>query len=143
VKTVSKTLKDLKPRLVGVELYFDDLSRAQEFYADTLGLTLGDTATNHHARFDTPTCFVCLERKGVENYPSANKAVLFIEVADLRRAIGALGGNIVKYEAAVDRPWVVLHDPEGHNVLLLQTGAKNKATAKSRRKQKQPVRKAA
>jgi predicted enzyme related to lactoylglutathione lyase len=143
VKTVSKTLKDLKPRLAGVELYFNDLNRAQEFYADTLGLTLGDAAPNHHARFDTPTGFVCLERKGVENYPSANKAVLFIEVADLRRAVEALGGNIVRSEAAVDRPWAVLHDPEGHNILLLQAGAKRKAVAKSRRKQKRPEKKAA
>jgi catechol 2,3-dioxygenase-like lactoylglutathione lyase family enzyme len=143
VKTVSKTLKDLKPRLVGVELYFDNLNRAQEFYADTLGLTLGDTITNHHAKFDTPTGFVCLERKGVENYPSADKAVLFIEVADLRRTVGVLAGNIVRYEAAVVRPWAVLHDPEGHNILLLQAGAKKTAVAKSRRKQKQPAKKAA
>jgi hypothetical protein len=86
---------------------------------------------------------VCLERKRVENYPSANKAVLFIEVADLRRAVEALGGNILRYEAAEDQPWAVLHDPEGHNILLLRADAKSKAVAKSRRKQKQPAKKAA
>jgi catechol 2,3-dioxygenase-like lactoylglutathione lyase family enzyme len=120
MKTISTRMKDLKPRLVGVELYFDDLSKAQDFYADTLGLTLGDAAANHHARFDTPTGFVCLERKGVENYPSPDKAVLFIGVANLGRAVEALGRHILKYESAADRPWAVLHDPEGHNVLLLE-----------------------
>jgi hypothetical protein len=78
---IPATMKGLQPRLVGVELYFDDLNKAQDFYANTLGLRLGDAAANHHARFDTPTAFVCLEKRGVENYLSANKAVLFIEVA--------------------------------------------------------------
>jgi hypothetical protein len=87
---------------------------------------------------------VCLEKRGVENYLSANKAVLFIEVADLRSALDALGPDkIVKYETATDRPWAVLHDPEGHNILLLQANAKNKAIGKSRRKPKQPAKKAA
>jgi catechol 2,3-dioxygenase-like lactoylglutathione lyase family enzyme len=127
-------MKDLKPCLLGVELYFDDLSKAQDFYADTLGLTLGDVAANHHARFDTPTGFVCLERKGVENYPSANKAVLFIGVANLGHAVKALERHIFKYEPAVDRPWAVLHDPEGHNILLLQADREQETRKAVRKK---------
>jgi catechol 2,3-dioxygenase-like lactoylglutathione lyase family enzyme len=127
-------MKDLKPCLLGVELYFDDLSKAQDFYADTLGLTLGDVAANHHARFDTPTGFVCLERKGVENYPSANKAVLFIGVANLGHAVKVLERHIVKYEPAVDRPWAVLHDPEGHNILLLQADREQETRKAVRKK---------
>lgn len=120
MKTTSTGIKDLKPRLVGVELYFDDLNKAQDFYANTLGLTLRDAVANHHARFDTPTGFVCLERKGVENYPSTDKAVLFIGVTNLDRAVKALGHHVVKHESAEDRPWAVIHDSEGHNVLLLE-----------------------
>jgi catechol 2,3-dioxygenase-like lactoylglutathione lyase family enzyme len=124
---IPATMKNLQPRLVGVELYFDDLNKAQDFYANTLGLTLGDAAANHHARFDTPTGFVCLEKKGVENYPSANKAVLFIGVADLRRAGEALGtDHIVRYEPTADRSSAVIHDPEGHNILLVEADANAK-----------------
>jgi predicted enzyme related to lactoylglutathione lyase len=104
-------------RFVGVELYFEDLERARNFYAETLGLSLSDEEPGHHAKFGGGAGFICLEKKGVENYPSKDKAVLFFEVPDLKAAIRAIGReNIVKAEAT----WVVLHDPEGHNVLLLQ-----------------------
>ena len=117
-----------KMHLAGVELYFDDLEKATRFYRDTLGLKISSEAAGHHAQFDTGTAFVCLERKGCESYPSRDKAVIFLEVADLRAAIQALGRDrILQYEP--DRrggrtPWAVLHDPEGHNVLLLEAPEK-------------------
>jgi catechol 2,3-dioxygenase-like lactoylglutathione lyase family enzyme len=104
-------------RLIGTELYFSDLERAREFYTSVLGLKISDEQPGHHARFDLGAAFLCLERKGSESYPSQDKAVLFFEVADLRAAIGELGEQrIVQHEAT----WAVLHDPEGHNILLLQ-----------------------
>jgi predicted enzyme related to lactoylglutathione lyase len=109
----------MKPgaRFVGVELYFEDLERARNFYAETLGLRISDQQVGHHAKFESGVGFVCLESKGAENYPSQDKAVLFFEVPDLKSAINAIGREkIVKSEAT----WAVLHDPEGHNILLLQ-----------------------
>ncbi len=104
-------------RLLGVELYFENLDRARSFYGGTLGLSLSDEEPGHHAKFSGDTGFICLEKKGVENYPSKDKAVLFFEVPDLKSAINAIGRErIVKSEAT----WAILHDPEGHNVLLLQ-----------------------
>jgi len=44
--------------------------------------------------------------------------VLFFEVADLQTSIAAIATNqLVK----VEKSWAVLHDPEGHNVLLLES----------------------
>jgi predicted enzyme related to lactoylglutathione lyase len=105
------------PRFVGVELYFQDLDRARNFYVETLGLPISAEQPGHHAQFSGEAGFVCLEKKGVENYPSKDKAVLFFEVPDLKSAVDAIGrANIVRAEAT----WAVLHDPEGHNILLLQ-----------------------
>jgi hypothetical protein len=72
--------------LVGVELYFEDLPRARAFYQEVLGLELAETQEGHHAKFMTPGGFICLERQGVEEYPSADKAVLFFEVTNLSQA---------------------------------------------------------
>ena len=114
-------MKHLGPRLVGVELYVEDLEKARAFYADVLGLDLAEAEPGHHAKFDTGGGFVCLERRGVESYPSADKAVIFLEVSDLRQAVGRVAPDrLVRYEAGGARPWAVLRDPEGHNVLLLQ-----------------------
>lgn len=110
-----------KTRLAGVELYFDDLPRARAFYVDVLGLDLIEEAADHHAKFETGGTFLCLEKRGVEDYPSADKAVVFFEVADLRQAVEQVGPNhVVRYEPAAASAWAVLHDPEGHNVLLVQ-----------------------
>jgi predicted enzyme related to lactoylglutathione lyase len=110
-------------RLAGIELYFDDLPRAKAFYADVLGLDLAEEQAGHHAQFATGTAFVCLEKRGVEDYPSADKAVLFLEVADLARALEGIGAErVVRAELNLPTPWAVLHDPEGHNILLLQAG---------------------
>lgn len=110
----------LSARFVGVELYFDDLERAKKFYRETLGLEISDEQAGHHAKFDSGAGFICLERKGAENYPSSDKAVLFFEVPNLENAIAAIGaGKLVHAEPA----WAVLHDPEGHNVVLLQRPA--------------------
>ena len=101
----------------GVELYFDDLERAKSFYRDVLGLTVADEQPGRHAKFDSGAGFVCLETKGAESYPSKDKAVLFFEVPNISAAIASIGRDrIVQAEPT----WAVLHDPEGHNILLLQ-----------------------
>ena len=104
-------------QFAGVELYFEDLEKAKRFYVDTLGLELSDEQPGHHAKFDSGSGFICLEKRGAESYPSSDKAVLFFEVPDLQSAITAIGEDrLVRSE----RSWAVLHDPEGHNILLLQ-----------------------
>ena len=60
-------------RFIGVELYFDDLERAKNFYQETLGLAVSDEQLGHYAKFDSGGSFVCLERKGAESYPSKDK----------------------------------------------------------------------
>jgi predicted enzyme related to lactoylglutathione lyase len=117
--------KTAKPRMVGVELYFNQLARAKKFYRDILGLTLTNETRGHHAQFAAGDVFLCLERKGAENYPSADKAVVFFEVRELAAAVKALGRKrILRYEpqSGARRPaWALLHDPEGHNILLLES----------------------
>jgi predicted enzyme related to lactoylglutathione lyase len=108
-------------RFVGVELYFEDLERAKRFYAEILGLRVSDEEPGHHARFDCGAGFVCLERKSSETYPSSDKAVLFFEVADLKAAVAVIGKELV---VRCEDQWAVLHDTEGHNILLLQAGPK-------------------
>jgi predicted enzyme related to lactoylglutathione lyase len=110
-------MERIEARFIGVELYFENLERAKEFYTETMGLEVSDERAGHHVKFDSGTGFVCLERKGVESYPSRDKAVLFFEVPDLRSAIAAIGQHrLVQFESR----WAVLHDPEGHNILLLE-----------------------
>ena len=113
-------MAEIQARFVGVELYFDNLPKARQFYADTLGLQVSDERADHYAKFDSSAGFVCLERKGAESYPSQDKAVLFFEVADLNSAIAAIGKDRL---VQAEKTWAVLHDPEGHNVLLLQRTA--------------------
>jgi predicted enzyme related to lactoylglutathione lyase len=110
-------VETISAKFAGVELYFSDLEKARSFYAETLGLQISDEDTKRYAKFNTGAGFVCLERKGSESYPSQDKAVLFFEVPDLQGAIRAIGE-----ERFVERQskWAVLHDPEGHNILLLQ-----------------------
>jgi catechol 2,3-dioxygenase-like lactoylglutathione lyase family enzyme len=107
----------IQAKFIGVELYFDNLEMATKFYIETLGLEVSDERVGHHARFDSGAGFVCLERKGAESYPSKDKAVLFFEVPNLRSAIAAVGQDRVVHS---ERTWAVLHDPEGHNILLLE-----------------------
>jgi predicted enzyme related to lactoylglutathione lyase len=110
-------METIGARLAGVELYFSDLKKARAFYADTLGLEISDEDPQRYTKFSGGAGFVCLERKGSESYPSLDKAVLFFEVSDLQAAIHAIGD-----ERFVERQakWAVLHDPEGHNILLLE-----------------------
>jgi predicted enzyme related to lactoylglutathione lyase len=110
----------LQARFVGVELYFEDLAAAKNFYSKTLGLATAGEQTGHYAKFQAGEAFVCLERKGVESYPSKDKAVLFFQVPDLKQAITAIDPDQVVHS---ERSWAVLHDPEGHNILLLQQSA--------------------
>lgn len=106
-------------KFVGVELYFEDLPRARQFYAETIGLPIAEDQPGHHVKFGTSQGFLCLERKGAEDYPSSDKAVLFFEVPDLPATIAAIGRDcVIRSEPG----WAVLRDPEGHNVLLLQAG---------------------
>ena len=105
-------------RFVGVELYFEELRKARAFYMQLLGLKVAEESPGHFTKFDWNAAFVCLERKGSENYPSNDKAVLFFESTDLDGVVASIGRErFVKIEPT----WAVLHDPEGHNVLLLQT----------------------
>lgn len=110
-------MADIGARFVGVELYFEDLERAKRFYAETLNLSIAEDEPGHHAKFDCERGFVCLEKKGVESYPSKDKAVLFFEVRDLEAAIAAVGKERVVH---AENAWAVLHDPQGHNVLLIE-----------------------
>ena len=113
-----------KLRFIGVELYFDDLENAKQFYRDTLHLEISDEHIGQYAKFGADSNFVCLERKGSESYPSLDKAVLFFEVPDLSAVTDAIGKDrIVHSEAnSSSRPeWAVIHDPEGHNILILQS----------------------
>lgn len=110
-------MEALSARFAGVELYFSDLKKARAFYTDTLGLQISDEDPQRYSKFRAGAGFVCLERKGSESYPSQDKAVLFFEVSDLQAAISTIGEQrFVERQAK----WAVLHDPEGHNVLLLQ-----------------------
>lgn len=102
---------------VGVELYFDDLEKAKAFYSSTLRLEISEDEPGHHAKFNSDKGFLCLERKGVESYPSKDKAALFFEVPNLDTAIRAIGTEKLVH---AERTWAVLHDPEGHNVVLLE-----------------------
>jgi predicted enzyme related to lactoylglutathione lyase len=111
-----KSMERERARFVGVELYFDDLKKAKKFYAEALGLAVSDEEEGHHAKFDSGAGFICLEKKGMESYPSKDKAVLFFEVRDLKVAIEAVGRERF---VQIEREWAVLHDPEGHNVLLM------------------------
>jgi len=113
-------MQPTRARFVGVELYFEHLEKAKTFYQETLGLEVSDDLLGHHVKFDTGGKFICLERRGAESYPSADKAVLFFEVSDLLSTIAAIGKNKIVHSA---ERWAVLHDPEGHNVLLLQGSA--------------------
>src|SRR5260370_29899555 len=117
-------MPETRPRFLGVELYFDDLQSAKRFYRDALGLALAEDSPGHHAKFDFKNAFLCLEKKGVESYPSRDKAVVFFEVDDVQSAIHSIGADRIVHsepDPGGNRPaWAVLHDPEGHNVLLLQ-----------------------
>ncbi|HLN29873.1 MAG TPA: VOC family protein [Gemmataceae bacterium] len=113
-----------KLRLAGIELYFNELDAAKRFNQDTLGLTVRDEEPGHHVQFDGGAAFICLERKGVESYPSDDKAVVFFEVADLQATVEVVGRDRfvqLSEDASGHIAWAVLHDPEGDNVLLLQS----------------------
>jgi predicted enzyme related to lactoylglutathione lyase len=113
-------MERIQAQFVGVELYFEDLETAKKFYVETMGLKVSDEQVGHHAKFDGSAGFVCLERKGSESYPSRDKAVLFFEVPNLKSAIAAIGQDRLVQSGTT---WAVLHDPEGHNILLLEKSA--------------------
>jgi predicted enzyme related to lactoylglutathione lyase len=110
-------MTEISARFLGAGLYFDDLDAAKTFYSQTLGLKLADHQPGHFAKFDSGAGFISLEQKGSESYPSKDQAILFFVVPDLEAAKTAIGADrIVQSEAN----WAVFHDPEGHNILLLQ-----------------------
>jgi len=84
-------MQPIQPRFVGVELYFNDLEKAEKFYEERLGLQFLMSKSGHHVQFDSAGRFICLERKGAESYPSKDKAVWFFEVPSLKSAIAAIG----------------------------------------------------
>ena len=109
-------------RLAGVELYFNDLEAAKRFYRDVVGLALDEDDPPHHARFGLGSAFLCLEAKGVEDYASMDKAVVFVEVADIRAALDRIDSrHVVGSDVSGTPPWAAVRDPEGHTVMLLQT----------------------
>lgn len=114
----------IQPQFLGVEIYFDDLENAKAFYETTLGLVLSGEQAGHHARFDCGGSFLCLERKGAESYPSKDKAVLFFQVPNIESAIASIGRERFVH---CESTWAVLHDPEGYNILLLQSEAADTA----------------
>ena len=62
-------------------------------------------------------------RKGAENYPSQDKAVLFLETADLNATIEPIvRQRILRSETNSEnsQACAVLHDLEGHKILLLE-----------------------
>jgi predicted enzyme related to lactoylglutathione lyase len=109
--------KESAPSFVGVELYFERLEVAKHFYTELLGLEVSEEQSEHFVKFDSAAGFVCLEGKGSESYPSKDKAVLFFEVGDLSATVASIGS---KHFTQIEPAWAVLHDTEGHNVLLLQ-----------------------
>ena len=119
-------MSSINARLVGVELYFDNLVAAKNFYEGTLGLTIFGEQAGHHAQFNVGRAFLCLEKKGkgAENYPSQDKAVIFLEVPNVAATVAAIGQerfvHIEGGAGSTSLPWAVLHDTEGHNVLLLE-----------------------
>ena len=126
-------------RFAGVELYFHDLDRAKKFYVETLGLRVADQAAGRFVRFDSGSGFICLERKGSERYPSQDKAVLFFEVPDVGRAVKSLGRERVVGSDLSGKSrtrWAVLHDPEGHNILLLQSSRSQRGRLRKGRRKK-------
>ena len=88
---LEKPALDIGARFIGVELYFEELEKAKRFYRNVLGLRIAEEEPGHHAKFESGGGFICLEKTGVESYPSQDKAVLFFEVADLQAAISSIG----------------------------------------------------
>lgn len=112
-------------RLTGVELYSADLARSREFYRDVLGLTISEEDPTHHIMFEQGDAFLCLEVQGAENYPSRDKAVLFFGVPNLAATADRIGRHrFVKLELETTKPWAVLHDLDGYNILLLENRRK-------------------
>jgi catechol-2,3-dioxygenase len=122
-------MSSINARLVGVELYFDDLIAAKNFYEGTLGLNIFGEQPGRHAQFNVGQAFLCLEKKGVEDYPSRDKAVIFLEVPSVHDAVAAIGQerfvHIERGTESAAPSWAVLHDTEGHNVLLLEARPKS------------------
>ena len=117
-------MRTAKPRVVGFELYFENLEAAKRFYRDTLGLELSEEQAGRYVKFHAQAGFLCLERKRSEPYPSPDKAVVFLEVANLRALLDSMSPDrVLEYHPGGESPrppWAALHDPEGHNVVLLE-----------------------
>lgn len=59
--------------------------------------------------------------KDPNHIPRRDKAVLFFEVESVERTVAQCGDRVVGQSKPGDRNrWAVLHDPEGHNVLLME-----------------------
>ena len=87
-------------------------------YLQTLGPDIAVEQAGHHAKFEFDAGFICLERKGVESCPSKDKGVRFFETPRLGETVLPIGKEkLVQSE----KDWEVLHDPEGHNIVLIQS----------------------
>jgi len=66
-------MQPVRARFIGVELYFDDLEKAKKFYDETLGLTVSDERTGHHAQFDSGGALFALSGRGLSPIPPKTK----------------------------------------------------------------------
>ncbi len=62
-----------KLRFIGVELYFDDLETAKQFYRDTLHLEISNEQIGHHAKFGADPNFILPGAQGVRILPVAGQ----------------------------------------------------------------------
>ena len=109
------------PGSVGVELYFEDLERAKEFYLDTLGPRISDEQPVTRPSSVLMPRLSAWKQKGPSPIPPAIRPCFSFEVPDPPAAVTAIGQHC----SARSQPrWAVLHDPEGHNILLLPAGPK-------------------
>src|ERR1700721_4120723 len=101
-------MSSINARLVGGEFYFDDLAAAKNFYEGTLGLNIVGEQPGHHAQFNVGRAFLCLEKKGVEDYPSRDKAVIFLEVPSIATAVEGLGQELFSTIPRASKGWGAL-----------------------------------
>ena len=71
---LEKPALDIGARFIGVELYFEELEKAKRFYRNVLGLRIAEEEPGHHAKFESGRGFICLEKTGVESYPSKDRS---------------------------------------------------------------------
>jgi catechol 2,3-dioxygenase-like lactoylglutathione lyase family enzyme len=90
-------------RLLGVELYFEDVPRARDFYTSILGLPLEEYQPSHHAKLAPPGGFLCLEVKACTRAGDRAERKRFKLARDVR-------GFEVELGRKLDTPDLVLYE---------------------------------